>query len=439
LTLSCKLSTPGELLDKVPAPEITSFSINGVAGVISGDTISVNLDAKWQPAAASQQVPKFQHTGKAVTINGVAQKSEATLVDFSAPQTYKIVGFDAIVRTYLVTVSRRQFFPFADTGQTSCSSTGTGDGAMAACPQTVTGQDGDHVNKPTMRSFTGPTQHATFTNDYTTKDNVTGLVWRSCSEGQSGSDCATGSALTYTLSPDTASPQCTTLNSANSGAGYAGRTNWRLPTIEELSTLVNLSNGVLAIDSVNFPATAASAYWSSSTHVITPTTAWRVNFIDGIVGNVNKTTAYGVRCVSNGPAAYAPSRTDNGDGTITDLSNNLIWQKCSMGLANDATCSGTATTVDWTNSLLYCQGLALAGRIWRLPSFRELQSLADYAAQIPAINTTYFPATVANWYWSSSTHVTTPANAWRVSFTDGNVFNSIKSSMSRVRCVTTGP
>lgn len=59
----------------------------------------------------------------------------------------------------------------SDTGQTSCY---TNAGAITPC--TGTGQDGEFSNIPNVRSFTGPTQHSVYTTDYTTLDNLRGLV-----------------------------------------------------------------------------------------------------------------------------------------------------------------------------------------------------------------------------------------------------------------------
>jgi len=434
LTISCKLSTPDELLDKVPAPEITSFSINGVAGVINGDTIS--FDFRWSGLDVKDQAATFVSNARSIKIDNITQLSGVTRNNFATTISYKLTAADTTSRTY--SVKTLWGYPFADTGQLLCSSGVAGDAAMMVCPQTITGQDGDHVNKPAVRSFTGPTQHATYTSDYTTKDNVTGLVWRSCGEGFTGAPpaCTPGSSLTYTLNPNTAGPQCTALNSANLGAGYAGLKTWRLPTVEELSTLLTLDGSSPAIDTTKFSGTVADSYWSSSTYVPTPTDAWFVNFSGGTVDYNIKATAYRVRCVSGEAAAYAPQRTDNGDGTITDSSNNLLWQKCSMGLNNDATCSGISSTTNWTNSLVYCQGLALTGRTWRLPSARELQSIVSYATSNPTINASYFPATFGNGYWSSSTSAPTPVNAWYVTFLDGSVYNTIKTALYRVRCVS---
>jgi hypothetical protein len=78
----------------------------------------------------------------------------------------------------------------------------------------------------------------------------------------------------------------------------AGKT-WRLPQINELNSIVDTTKASGAtIDTVSFPSTAVSVYWSSTT---TGTTnfAWLVNFSNGSVGGDIKTTnTMRVRCVS---------------------------------------------------------------------------------------------------------------------------------------------
>jgi len=41
------------------------------------------------------------------------------------------------------------------------------------------------------------------------------------------------------------------------------------------------------------------------------------------------------------------SYTDNGNGTVTDNNTGLVWQKCTVGQSNDATCSGTDVQYNW--------------------------------------------------------------------------------------------
>jgi len=142
--------------------------------------------------------------------------------------------------------------------------------------------------------------------------------------------------------------------------------------------------------------------------------------------------------IAAAPLLAAPVYVDNGDATVSDKATILVWQKCSMGQNNDATCSGTATTATWTNALAYCNGLTLAGKTWRLPNVNELESLVDDTKNNPAIiDTTAFPATVATAYWSSSTLVSYTTNAWFVNFNDSSAYSINKAFTYYVRCVAT--
>jgi len=127
--------------------------------------------------------------------------------------------------------------------------------------------------------------------------------------------------------------------------------------------------------------------------------------------------------------------TDNGDGTIKDTTTGRVWQKCSAG-QNSTDCGGTAGTYTWANAVTYCTGLILVGGGWRLPNVKELESIVDETkASSPTINTTVFPATVGDLYWSSTTYANYTTNAWYVNFYYGSVDNYSKTNTFYVRCV----
>jgi hypothetical protein len=97
------------------------------------------------------------------------------------------------------------------------------------------------------------------------------------------------------------------------------------------------------------------------------------------------------------PAVGVAEFVDNGDGTVTDVSNGLIWQQ-----------PGAENTMTWEAAISYCEGLTLAGYAdWRLPNRKELRLIVDYNEYNPAIDTAYFPNTVSSYYWSSSTYAYT--------------------------------
>ncbi len=72
--------------------------------------------------------------------------------------------------------------------------------------------------------------------------------------------------------------------------------NWRIPTVKELSTLLDYSNYNPAVkDTVTFMG--SSHYWSSTPYTYNSSNAWGVYYYDGSVGNVNKSYSYCVCCV----------------------------------------------------------------------------------------------------------------------------------------------
>lgn len=74
--------------------------------------------------------------------------------------------------------------------------------------------------------------------------------------------------------------------------------DWRLPNIRELQSIVNYGQSNPAIDSSKF-TTTQSYYWSSSTAVGEPSRVWMVNFTNGsVITDPDKTTfGYYIRAV----------------------------------------------------------------------------------------------------------------------------------------------
>lgn len=308
------------------------------------------------------------------------------------------------------------YFPLK-TNQTNCWDIM---GNPLACG--LTRQDGD-LQMGITRSYTD-------NGDGTITDNTTGLIWQKCSIGQTSPSC-TGTASTFQWS--SAASQCTSLT-------LAGKT-WRLPNVEELQTLVDYGNNNPAIDTTYFPNNPTGAFWTISEHAPSFNIfAWFVSFQYGDVAYSSKTNNFYIRCVSGLEKEYSPNFTDNGDGTITDNTTGLIWQKCSWGQTNDATCSGTALTTHWSPALAYCNTLTLAGRTWRLPNVNELFSLLHKTkSTAPLIEeTTYFPniPTMSPYYWSSTSYLNYTASAWSTSFGNGATQGYGKTFNLYTRCVS---
>ena len=70
---------------------------------------------------------------------------------------------------------------------------------------------------------------------------------------------------------------------------------------------------------------------------------------------------------------------------------------------------------------------------WRLPTVRELAMLVNGGANLPAIDTDYFPRTQSDLYWSASTDG--EANSWVVQFDCGNVSSLSNDNSAFVRAV----
>ena len=124
--------------------------------------------------------------------------------------------------------------------------------------------------------------------DGTVLDNTTQLSWQKCSIGKSGADCSTGASASYTWTD--AKTQCANLNLVGGG--------WRLPSVYELTQIIDYSESLGTIDATAFPGTALSPYWSSTEHANVATGwAWYVGFAEGTTWANNQTETYKVRCV----------------------------------------------------------------------------------------------------------------------------------------------
>ena len=119
-----------------------------------------------------------------------------------------------------------------------------------------------------------PDSRYTVNNDGTITDNETGLMWMQCTEGQTwesngGAGNCTGTATTYTW--DAA------LALANDKT-FAGHTDWRLPDIKELASLVAEDRYDPAINSTIFPAISSDHIWSGSPYAYEGDSSWIVYF-----------------------------------------------------------------------------------------------------------------------------------------------------------------
>ncbi len=104
------------------------------------------------------------------------------------------------------------------------------------------------------------------------------------------------------------------LTQLNSGGGFAGHTDWRLPTLAELHALVDYADSTSPLVNAAFDSgctgscsittcscTLPDRHWSDSSVSSTPTDAWVVDPGSGEIVWDTKDTNYAVRAVRSGP------------------------------------------------------------------------------------------------------------------------------------------
>lgn len=244
------------------------------------------------------------------------------------------------------------------------------------------------------------------------KDKVTGLVWRD------------GNALpTGTSTWDAVSTSAGTL---------CGRSDWRLPTVSELLSLVN--NASSASSAVT--AMQAGRYWTGDSSTA-GSWAWFVDFGVGY-GTVDyqaKSAAAHARLVSDPVAAPASRFTATGN-VVLDNKTQLMWKRCAEG-ASLSTCASPqgytwADAQDRVSTVNANPGVLGEGYSdWRLPNKNELASLLTATTTqpaTPAFDADYFPNTTyggGETYWSASGYVvgqpSTSGFKWYVNFQSRSV------------------
>ncbi|MFC1856590.1 DUF1566 domain-containing protein [Thermodesulfobacteriota bacterium] len=269
------------------------------------------------------------------------------------------------------------------------------------------------------------------------KDNVTGLIWEV--KTTDGSIHANGGTYTWCdNNPDTNGDDAGTcgdgtdtedfINALNA-ENFGGHSDWRLPAIAELRTIIDYKQSNPAIDEDFFPNTSGSYYYSNTTEIGNPSNAWVVDFNSGYFFTWSKESQWYARAVRGEQSEPLNNFILNGNGTVTDTKSGLMWQQ--------ATAPGTYT---WEQALAYCENLTFGGYTdWRLPTTKELLSLTNLGSNNPDINVDYFPDTVSSDYWSSNTHWNSAADALQVSFrSDTTVVWGSKSNSYYLRTVRGG-
>ncbi len=172
--------------------------------------------------------------------------------------------------------------PIPDTGQTT------------SYTDTV-GEDSDYTIHPpsyTKLDDAGADLDAGAADWAMVKDNVTGLVWEVKTDDGGIND----KDNTYTWQ-DARDVFIAQLNTDH----FGGYTDWRMPTVKELSFLVNADAFNPAISTAFFPNTISSVYCSSTAYVDSTDVAWSVNFSSSSYADIHlKLIGFYVRAVRGG-------------------------------------------------------------------------------------------------------------------------------------------
>ena len=168
------------------------------------------------------------------------------------------------------------------------------------------------------------------------------------------------------------------VHAANANAAErCGFDDWRLPRRRELLSIVyhGAESGPV-VDPDFFPNTTGTIYWSGDPYAPPgPASAWTVLAGNGDTSVSPEISAHSVRLVRAEPgggsarseAADSVSRigreggaraalvawVDNGDGTVTDPTTGMTWDRCAWGQSWDGAgaCTGTAAMQDWQTAL----------------------------------------------------------------------------------------
>ena len=299
----------------------------------------------------------------------------------------------------------------------------------------------------------------------TVTDNLTGLIWLKDAGCLGNATWASAIAAVNQL----ASGACGLSDSSKAG-------QWRMPNLNELESLVDVSQSEPALTAGNpFENVSNGIYWSSTSYWGGQTgspDAWSIRMSDGRyindnVDNVKTTSTDAVWAVrgSGGGAiklqstgtyvSYVsgddgslqtgvpptfPRWIDNGNGTITDTVTGLVWLKqadCLSGQWADA----LAAVNQLADGQCGLSDKSVAGA-WRMPNRHEMQSLSDrmetnhadffnqvYETPYPTLNqpAIFTNFVVSDFYWTSTTDAANTAEAWTVYSCDYGVYDTPKT------------
>ncbi len=182
-------------------------------------------------------------------------------------------------------------------------------------------------------------------------------------------------------------PKATWLNakSACDQLVYAGKSDWRLPSPLELSTLVGYVQAKDPFtDMAAFPQTQADMYWTSHDVPALAGCAFGLSFgTRGIGGKVKNDSLWFRSVRTHTLTKQVELRYLTTSEVVQDQWTGRMWQR-----------AAAASSPVWAAAVSACDGLNLGGHSdWRLPSVRELLGIyrTDLTV-VPAVVAAVFPS-----------------------------------------------
>jgi len=118
------------------------------------------------------------------------------------------------------------------------------------------------------------------------------------------------------------------------------------------------------------------------------------------------------------------------DEAVLDTETGLIWSASNIEY-------DSSEEMDWYDAQTACYKTVINGHMgWRLPTVEELTTIIDISESDPALPSGHpFSDAASSYYWSSTPDARYIDFAWRVSFSDGDVYSGNKPNTYYVRAV----
>jgi uncharacterized protein DUF1566 len=144
-----------------------------------------------------------------------------------------------------------------------------------------------------------------------------------------------------------------------------------------------------------------------------------------------------------GRSTFRRAHADAPTGQYTISSDGVTVLDNKTGLRWERNVSSTSTKYDWLSAIAHCSFTSIGGITgWRVPTFKELETLIDERHYGPAIDPTAFPGAPGlipgeTLFWSSTpfTKFSQRDQSFAVDFWDGSGTTVGTSTQEFVRCV----